>query len=51
MNKIKAAFWRTGFFLANQSNLTGIQKALIGWKKYGLQKSHFCIAHVNWLAV
>jgi len=32
------AFWRTGFFLANQSNLKSIQKDLIAWKKADLPK-------------
>jgi len=31
-------FWRAGFYLANQSNLKGFQKALIGWKKAGPPK-------------
>jgi len=39
MIKTKVAFWRAGFYPANQSNLRIIQKALIGWKKAGpLQK-------------
>jgi len=33
MIKTKVAFWRAGFYLANQSNLKSIQKDLIGWKK------------------
>jgi len=39
--------WRAGFYIANQSNLKSIQKALIDWKKPALQKSHFCFDHVN----
>jgi len=27
--------------------LKSIQKALIGWKKVGPLKSHFCLDHVN----
>jgi len=38
MIKTKVTFWRAGFYPANQSNLTGFQKALIGWKKAGLPK-------------
>jgi len=38
MCKTKVAFWRAAFYLANQSNLKSIQKALIGWKKAGLPK-------------
>jgi len=33
--KTNVFFWRDGFYLANQSNLKRIQKALIGWKKGG----------------
>jgi len=33
MIKTKVAFWRAGFYPANQSNRKSIQKALIGWKK------------------
>jgi len=40
-------FWRAGFYPANQSNLKSFQKALIGWKKPALQKSHFCFDHAN----
>jgi len=35
------------FYSANQSNLKSFQKALIGWKKAGPPKSHFCFNHVN----
>jgi len=38
MIKTKMAFWRTGFYPANQSNLKSIQKGLIGWKKAGPPK-------------
>jgi len=38
MIKQKWLFWRAGFYLANQSNLKGFQKALIGWKKAGPPK-------------
>jgi len=33
MIKTKVAFWRAGFYLANQSNLKSFQKALIRWTK------------------
>jgi len=33
MIKIKVAFWKAGFYPANQSNLKSFLKALIGWKK------------------
>jgi len=33
MIKIKVAFFRAGFYPANQSNLKSFLKALIGWKK------------------
>jgi len=40
MTKTKVAFvevlWRAGFYPANQSNLKGVQRALIGWKKLAL---------------
>jgi len=51
MIKIKVAFWRAGFYPANQSNLKSFQKALIGWKTPALQKSHFCFDHVNRLLI
>jgi len=38
MIKIKVAFWRAGFYQANQNNLKNFQKALIGWKKVGPPK-------------
>jgi len=38
MIKTKVAFWRAGFFPANQSNLKSFQKDLIGWKNAGPQK-------------
>jgi len=38
MSRTKVAFWRAGFYPANQSNLKSMQKALIGWKKAGLPK-------------
>jgi len=47
MIKTKVGFWRAGFYPVNQSNLKSIQKALIGWKKAGPPKSHFCFDHVN----
>jgi len=34
----KSAFWRAGFYPANQSNLKSFQKALIGWKNAGSPK-------------
>jgi len=40
-------FWRAGFYPANQSNLKSIQTSLIGWKKAGPPKKHFCFDHVN----
>jgi len=39
MIKTKVAFWKTGFYPANQSNLKSFQKALIGWKKAGPPKT------------
>jgi len=45
--KTKVAFWRAGFYPANQKNLKNFQKALFGWKKPALQKSHFCFDYVN----
>jgi len=47
MIKTKVAFWRAGFYPANQSNLKSYQKALIGWNRPALQNSHFCFDHVN----
>jgi len=38
MIKTKLAFWRAGFYSANQSNSKNIQKALIDWKKAGPPK-------------
>jgi len=38
MIKTKMAFWRAGFYPANQSNSKSYQKALIGWKKPGPPK-------------
>jgi len=38
MIKAKVAFWRAGFYPANQSNLKSFQNALIGWKKAGPPK-------------
>jgi len=49
--KTKCLFWRAGFYSANQSNLKSFQKALIGWKKAALQRSHFCFDRVNRLTV
>jgi len=46
-SKQRRLFWRAGFYPANQSNLKSLQKALIGWIKAGLPKSHFCFDHVN----
>jgi len=43
----KWSFWRASFYPAYQSNLKSIQKPLIGWKKAGPPKSHFCFNHVN----
>jgi len=47
MIKAKVAFWRAGFFPANQGSLKTFQIALIGWIKPTLQKSQFCFDHVN----
>jgi len=47
MIKTKVAFLKAGFYPANQSNMKSFQKALIGWKKAGPPKSHFCYNHVN----
>jgi len=38
MTKTKVAFWRAGFYPANQSNLKSFQTTLIGWKKAGPPK-------------
>jgi len=38
MIKIKVAFWRVGFYQANQNKLKSFPKALTGWKKAGLPK-------------
>jgi len=38
MINIKVAFWRVGFYPANQSILKSFQKAANGWKKAGLPK-------------
>jgi len=40
-----------GFYPANQSNLKGSQKALIGWKKAGPPKKPLLFDHVNRLNV
>jgi len=39
MINTKVAFWRAGFYPANQSNLKSFQKTLIGWKKAGPPKN------------
>jgi len=49
MIKTKVAFWRAGFFSANQGFLKTFQIVLIEWIKAGPQKSHFCFDYVNWL--
>jgi len=49
MIKTKVAFWRAGFFSANQGFLKTFQIVSIGWIKAGPPKSHFCFDHVNWL--
>jgi len=51
MIKIKVAFWRAGFYPANQSNLKSVQKSLIGWKKAGPPKKPLLFDHVNRLFV
>jgi len=38
MIKTKVAFWRAGFFSANQGFLKAFLIALIGWIKAGLPK-------------
>jgi len=38
MIKTKVAFWRAGFFLANQGFLKTFQIVLIGWTKAGPPK-------------
>jgi len=38
MIKTNVAFWRAGFYPANQSNLKSFKKALIGWKIAGRPK-------------
>jgi len=47
MIKTKVALCRAGFNLANQSNLKGFQKALIGWKKAGPPKKPLLFDHIN----
>jgi len=52
MSKTKVAFLENRFlegrFLSSQSEQSNsFQKALIGWKKTALQKSHFCFDHIN----
>jgi len=42
MIETTVAFWRAGFYPANQSNLKFFLKALIGWKK-----AAFGFDHVN----
>jgi len=45
MIKTKVAFWRAGFYPANQSNVKINQKALIGWEKAGpLKKATFVLS-------
>jgi len=51
MIKTRVAFWRAGFYPANQSNLKSFQKSLVGWKKSGPLKSHYCFDLVNRLIV
>jgi len=34
-------------FSKSPDNLKSFQKALIGWKKAGPPKSHFCFDHIN----
>jgi len=51
MIKTIVAFFVGRLYSANQNNLKCFHKALIGWKKPTLQKSHFCIDHVNRLNV
>jgi len=43
MIKAKVAFWRAGFYPANQNNLKSFQKALIDWKKAGPPKKPLLI--------
>jgi len=43
MIKTKVAFWRAGFYPANQGNSKNFQKALIGWKKAGPPKNTFVL--------
>jgi len=43
MIKTKVAFWRAGFYSANQSNLKSFQEVLIDWKKAGLPKKPLLI--------
>jgi len=38
MIKTKVAFWRVGFYPANQNNTEKLSSALIGWKKAGPPK-------------
>jgi len=41
MIETKVFFWKAGFYPANQNNLKGFQKALIGWKKAGPPKNNW----------
>jgi len=51
MIKTKMAFL-VGRLLSIQSEqFKSIQKALIGWKKPAIQKSHFCFDHENRLNI
>jgi len=47
MIKTKVAFWKAGFFSANQGFLKTFQIVLIGWVKVGRLKKPLCFDHVN----
>jgi len=51
MIKTKLALLKGRLLSSQLGNLKSFQKALIGWKKADLPKSHFCFDHVNRLIV
>jgi len=51
MIKIKVAFLEGRLLSSQSKQFKSIQKAMIGWKKPALQKSHFYFDHVNKLIV
>jgi len=47
MIKTEVAFLESRFLSSQSEQFKKILKALIGWKKAGLPKIHFCFDHVN----